>query len=95
MPQKTLNSIHYALEGATQMRLFLLMYTKGANVALSHSKLLEFAFLFVILKMFFCLLLAFHINVVPPLDVHQPQKAYAKMLTTERRGRVVSTSASY
>jgi hypothetical protein len=62
------------------MRSFLLMFTLDINADLHCSKLLAFTSLLTILESFLCLLLVFHVKIVPPLDVHQPQILWVKML---------------
>jgi hypothetical protein len=63
------------------MRFFLLMFIMDINFVLPCLKLLAFAFLLKMLDIFICLLLVPHVNVVPPLDVHQQQIPCEKMLT--------------
>jgi hypothetical protein len=58
------------------MRIFFLIFSKMIlNVVVLCLKLLSFAFLSDILEMFLCLLVP-NIEVVPDLDVHQPQIKY-------------------
>jgi hypothetical protein len=60
---------------------FLSMFIMVLNVVVPFLKLLAYTFMLEILEIFLCLLLVPHVKLVIPLDVHQPQIPFAKIMT--------------